>query len=118
MLASISSDFPEICGPMSGLQVPLQPGAAHSAFTVNSASQELKSIIAVPEGHLFARTTVGKVLLFLDASESIVDIHQQAAIYFDAKKCFAGAVPLVMFSEVPVSRDLRGARADKCLRHH
>jgi hypothetical protein len=97
MLASISSDFPEICGPMSGLQVPLQPGAAHSAFTVNSASQEPKSIIAVPEGHLFARTTVGKVPLFLDASESIVDIHQQAAVYFDVKKCFAGAVPLVMF---------------------
>jgi len=97
MLASISSDSPEICGPMSGLQVPLQPGAAHAALTVKPASRDFKSIIAVPEGHLFARTNVGTVPFFLDASESIVDIHQRAAIYFDVKKCFAGAVPLVMF---------------------
>jgi hypothetical protein len=97
LLLSISSDLPEVCGPMSGLQVPLQPGAAHAALTVKSTSPDLKSIVAVPEGHLFARTAVGKVPFFLDASNSIVDIHQQAAVYFDVKKCFAGAVPLVMF---------------------
>ncbi len=97
MVASISPDFPGICGPMCGLQVPLQPGAAHAALTVKPTSRVFKSIIAAPEGQLFARTTVGKVPFFLDASESIVDIHQRAAIYFDVKKCFAGAVPLVMF---------------------
>ena len=114
--ASISSDFPEICGPMSGLQVPLQPGAAHAALTIKPGSRELKSIVAVPEGHLFARTTVGKVPFFLDASESIVDIHQRAAIYFDVKKCFAGAVPLVMvlmsaFREICVAP----ARTNACV---
>jgi hypothetical protein len=96
-LACISSDSPEVCGPMSGLQVPLLPGAAHAALTVKSASCNLKNIVTVPEGHLFARTTIGKVPFFLDASNSIVDIDQQAAIYFDVKKCFAGTVPLVMF---------------------
>jgi hypothetical protein len=96
-VVSISSDLPEVCGPMSGLQIPLLPGAAHAALTVKSTSRDVKSIAAVPEGHLFARTTTGKVPFFLDASNSIVDIHQQAAIYFDVKKCFAGAVPLVMF---------------------
>jgi len=97
LLASIAADFPEVCGPMSGLQVPLQPGAAHAALIVKPVSRDFKSFIAVPEGQLFARATVGRVQFFLDASESIVDIHQQAAIYFDVKKCFAGAVPLVMF---------------------
>jgi hypothetical protein len=97
MLASISWDAPEVCGPMSGLQVLLQSGAAHAALTVKPTSRDFKSIIAVPDGQLFARTTLGKVPFFLDASESIVDIHQPAAIYFDVKKCFAGAVPLVMF---------------------
>ncbi len=96
-LLSISSDLPEICGPMSGLQVPLLPGAAHAALAVKSTSPDLKSIVAVSEGHLFARTAVGKVPFFLDASDSIVDIHRQAAVYFDVKNCFAGAVPLVMF---------------------
>jgi len=91
-LLSISSDLPEICGPMSGLQVPLLPGAAHAALAVKSTSPDLKSIVAVSEGHLFARTAVGKVPFFLDASDSIVDIHRQAAVYFDVKNCFAGCI--------------------------
>jgi hypothetical protein len=96
--ASVTADFPHLCGSMSGIQVPLQPGAAHSALTIHRpASDEFQSIIAAPEGQLFAAIRHAGVPFFLDASQSILDIHQRAASYFDVTKFFAGAVPLVMY---------------------
>ena len=95
--ASVSADFPEMCGPMSGLQIQLQAGGAHSALTINPAAGEFQGIITAAEGQLFSKLTCCGVPLFLDASQTTLGIHQRAAIYFDVKKSFAGAVPLVMY---------------------
>jgi hypothetical protein len=97
IVASVSADFPEMCGPMSGLPVQLKPGAAHAGLTIAAAAGEFQSIITAAEGHLFARSTRCGVPFFLDASQTTLDIHQRATIYFDVKKSFAGAVPLVMY---------------------
>jgi hypothetical protein len=93
---SVVDSFPEMCGPMSGLQVQLEPGAAESVLTVRS-SGEFQSIIAAPEGHLFVRFIYAGVPFFGDASQTLVSIHQTSATHFDVKKSFAGAVPLVMY---------------------
>ena len=96
--ASVTADFPDLCGPMSGIQVPLEPGATRSALIIHRpASDEFQPIIAAPEGQLFAAIRHAGVPFFLDASQSILDIHQRVQGCFDVKKLFAGAVPLVMY---------------------
>jgi len=94
---SFADDFPEMCGPMSGVQMQLEPGAADSVLTVRCASGEFQSIVAASEGHLFLGFTHAGVPFFGDASQTVIGIHQRSATYFDVKKYFAGVVPLVMY---------------------
>jgi hypothetical protein len=93
---SVADDFPEMCGPLSGVQMRLEPGA-DSVLTIRRAAGEFKSIVSAPEGHLFVGFPHAGVPFFGDASQTMVDIHQRAATYFDVKKSFAGAVPIVMY---------------------
>ncbi|QOG22570.1 MULTISPECIES: hypothetical protein [Bradyrhizobium] len=102
---SVTDTFPDMCGPMSGLRIQLQPGAADAALAI-AHSDELQSIVAAPEGYLFAGLTHSGLRFFADASRAMVDIHERAASYFDVKKRFAGAVPIVMY--------LRSAFRDVC----
>src|SRR5260370_18895331 len=97
LTVSIADDFPEMCGPMSGLHLQLERGAADSVLTIRPAAGEFQSIVAAPEGHLFLRIAHAGVPFFVDASHMVVGIHQRSATYFDVRKCFAGAVPLVMY---------------------
>lgn len=53
---SVTDTFPDMCGPMSGLRIQLQPGAADAALVI-AHSDELQSIVAAPEGYLFAGLT-------------------------------------------------------------
>ncbi|MGY3483098.1 hypothetical protein ACVW1C_000981 [Bradyrhizobium sp. USDA 4011] len=104
MPVSVTDSFPEMCGPMSGLQIQLERGADTTLVVRNS---DLRSIVEVREGHLFAEFTYSGVRFFADSSLTIVDIRERAASYFDVKKCFAGAVPIVMY--------LKWAFRDVCL---
>jgi hypothetical protein len=54
---SVADDFPEMCGPISGVQMQLEPGAADSVLTIRRAAGEFQSIVAAPEGHLFVGFT-------------------------------------------------------------
>jgi len=93
---SVTDTFPDMCGPMSGLRVQLHPGAMETALVIKHA-RALQSIVATPEGHLFAELTYSGVRFFADASLAMVNIRERAATYFDVKKRFAGAVPVVMY---------------------
>jgi hypothetical protein len=93
---SVTDAFPDMCGPMSALQIQLGPGAADAALVIRHGG-ELQSIVASPEGHLFAGFAYSGVRFFADASLAMVDIRERAATYFDVKKRFAGAVPVVMY---------------------
>ncbi|QOZ35137.1 hypothetical protein [Bradyrhizobium sp. CCBAU 53421] len=101
---SVTDSFPEMCGPMSGLQIQLER-AANTALVVRNSN--LQSIVGMREGHLFAEFTYSGVRFFADSSLAIVDIRERTATYFDVKKCFAGAVPIVMY--------LKWAFRDVCL---
>ena len=94
--ASITEDLPEICGPMSGLELELETSAAGLVLKVGRASG-VESIVDAPEGCLFARFVRDGVAFFCDPSPTIVDIHERSPTYFDVRKSFAGAVPLVMY---------------------
>lgn len=93
---SVTDAFPDMCGPMSALRIQLEPGAADAALIIRHGG-ELQSIIGTPEGHLFAGFAYSGVRFFADASLAMVDIRVRAATYFDVKKRFAGAVPVVMY---------------------
>ena len=93
---SVTDAFPDMCGPMSALRIQLEPGAADAALVIRDGG-ELQSIVGAPEGHLFAGFAYSGVRFFADASLAMVDIRERAATYFDVKKRFAGAVPVVMY---------------------
>jgi hypothetical protein len=94
--ASVTDALPDMCGPMSGLQIQLERGAADAALVIRDGD-ELQSIVGAPEGHLFAGFAYSGVRFFADASLTMVDIRERAASYFDVRKRFAGAVPAVMY---------------------
>ena len=93
---SVTDAFPGMCGPMSALRIQLAPGAVDAALVIRRGG-ELQSIVAAPEGHLFAGFAYSGVRFFADASVAMVDIRERAATYFDVRKRFAGAVPVVMY---------------------
>ncbi|WGR70590.1 MULTISPECIES: hypothetical protein [unclassified Bradyrhizobium] len=93
---SVTGAFPDMCGPMSAQRIQLEPGAADAALVIRHRG-ELQSIVVAPEGHLFAGFSYSGVRFFADASLVMVDIRERAATYFDVKKRFAGAVPVVMY---------------------
>ena len=93
----VAGDFPEMCGPMSGLQIRLEPEATDPAFAIRPDADGFRSLVAAPEGCLFARVIYCGTPFYCDASQGIVDIHQRSTTHFDIKKCFAGAVSLVMY---------------------
>ncbi|MCC8964854.1 hypothetical protein H8A95_21670 [Bradyrhizobium sp. Pear76] len=103
-IVSVTDSFPEMCGPMSGLQIQLERGHDTTLVVRNST---LHSIVGVSEGHLFAEFTYSGVRFFSDSSLTMVDVRERTAAYFDVKKCFAGAVPIVMY--------LKWAFRDVCL---
>ncbi|GIQ77006.1 hypothetical protein [Bradyrhizobium sp. RD5-C2] len=105
MTVSVTDAFPEMCGPMSGLRIEVERGAADAALVIRNS--QLQSIVGAPDGHLFAGFTNSGVHFFADSSLTMVDIRERTATYFDVKKRFAGAVPIVMY--------LKWAFRDVCL---
>ena len=93
---SVTDAFPDMCGPMSALRIQLESGAADAALVIRHGG-ELQSIVAAPEGHLFAGFAYSGVRFFADASLAMVDIRERAANHYDVRKRFAGAVPVVMY---------------------
>jgi hypothetical protein len=93
---SIAVDFPEMCGPMSGLQVHIEPGP-EAVLSIPPDKDTPHSIVGTPEGDLFAGIPHAGVPFFCDASQTIIDIHQCSKECFDVRRSFVGAVPLVMY---------------------
>jgi len=96
MTVSVADASLEMCSALSGVQIHLEPGAADAILAIRPGGG-FQSIVAAPGGHLFARCARAGVAFFLDASQSIVHIHERSATRFDVRKSFAGAVPLVIY---------------------
>ena len=96
-ILSVTGDFPEMCGPMSGLRVPVTPSEADQAFALSADGDTVHPIISTNAGAVFARLVCRGVPFYLNACRSTIDIRSHSAEYFDVKKCFCSAVPITMY---------------------
>jgi hypothetical protein len=103
---SVTSDFPEMCGPISGLRVPVTPTNVDQAFDVHGEGEVFHRIISTTDGDIFANVTYRGVQFFLSACRDTIDIDTPSRKPFDVKKCFCSAVPITMY--------LKWALADAC----
>ena len=94
---SVADDFVEMCGPLSGLDIKLEPGAADSALVFGEGGCGVQRLVSSREGLLFAGLPNAGVKIFVDASQTVVDIQQRSARHFDVRRTFSGAVPIVMY---------------------
>jgi hypothetical protein len=103
---SVSGDFPEMCGPMSGLQVSAKLTEKDLYFIVRPQARAHQTIISANREDVFLSVVCGGVRFFLNASAETIDINSPATKFFEVKECFCAAVPIVMY--------LRWAFADNC----
>lgn len=94
---SITNDVPEMCGPMSGLQVLVELSLGDVAFDIAREAPGFQSIIRSNTGELFLSITKGGMPFYLSGGSTIADIRSPQGKYFDVKKNFCGAVPAVMY---------------------
>jgi hypothetical protein len=94
---TVTDNFPEMCGPMSGLQVSVKQNEKDNCFDVRPQAAEHQNIISSDSGEKFLSVARDGVRFFLNASPGIVDISAPAPKYFDVKDHFCGAVPIVMY---------------------
>ena len=95
---SISQDWPEFCGPMSGIRVSNVHASEDSTFDVPHSGPNHQTLMTADQAPFFLKT-VGSGSLILAASGDIgVDLSAPVSgNYFDIKDCFIGAVPLVIY---------------------
>jgi len=94
---SVTDDFREMCGPLSGLEIRVGLSEQDACFLVESQGSQYRRIISGDFGDVFSSVTCQGVRFFLSASSSIVDIDSPATKYFDVKKHFCPAVPIVLY---------------------
>jgi hypothetical protein len=96
-LMSVTGDLPELCGPMSGLRVPIVPAGGDQAFSVQAENRALQSIISASDGVAFARVAWRGTHFYLNACRDTIDILATADEFFDVKKSFCSALPITMY---------------------
>lgn len=96
-VVSITSDAPEMCGPMSGMRVLVEPTEGDLVFDVAHQGQGFQDIIRANGGDVFLGVTCGGVRFYLNACCGTINIKSHSAKYFDVRKHFCRAVPIVMY---------------------
>ena len=93
---TVAIDFPEMCGPMSGMQV---PATLHEPVFVfdRGRHETFQSIIQTDQGELFFGVRYRGVQFYLNTFNRTIDISNLAVSYFDVKTSFCEAVPLVFY---------------------
>jgi hypothetical protein len=93
---SIAGDYGEMCGPMSGMRIPV---GLTDGLVCDFAPQGegFQSIIKLDHGHVFFRVIYQGVQFYINVSRRIVDIDAPSEQYFDVRKLFCEAVPTAMF---------------------
>jgi hypothetical protein len=94
---SVTSDFSEMCGPMSGIQAYVKPTEKDYCFDVQPETSGYQSIITANRGEIFVSVIRGGVRFFLNACSDIIDISSPAKKFFDVKEYFCSTVPIVMY---------------------
>src|SRR5665213_1638058 len=94
---TITADAPEMCGPMSGLRVPITLRSTGCVCEVGTVGEAFQSVVRANEGELFFGVTCAGVRFYLNAWGPTLDIGALSAEYFDVKKYFCEAVPLTFY---------------------
>jgi hypothetical protein len=103
---SVTGEFPEMCGPMSGLQVPVTPTEADQVFDLHGKGKAFDRIVSTNDGEVFAKVTYEGLPLYLSACRDTIDINTSSQKPFDIKEFFCSAVSITMY--------LKWAFADIC----
>jgi hypothetical protein len=94
---SITTALPEMCGPMSGLTVPVELTEGDLVFGVAAAQEGFKSVISTSNGQIFVRLLCQGTPFYLNACSRMVDINRVSEKHFDVKSHFLSAVPTTMY---------------------
>jgi hypothetical protein len=94
---TVTGDCPEMCGPMSGMRVPVPLQAAGRVCDVGPGVETFQSVIRSDEGDVFFGITYAGVRFYLDAGAGSLDIDALSSEYFDVRKFFCEAVPPVLY---------------------
>lgn len=94
---SVTPDHPDMCGPLSGLQITAQATGGERVFEVHDRAGQFQTIVAADGGELFCAVTCQGVRFYLNAPWTTIDITARASGYFDVRRHFASAVPIVLY---------------------
>ncbi len=94
---SVTADLPEICGPMSGMDVRVDLSRSDFLFDITHEGHAFRKILTTVDGQLFVRTTCQGVPVYLCASSRTVDLRSRTDKHFDVRKHFCSAVPIAMY---------------------
>lgn len=92
----ITADVTEICGPMSGMQVPAEVSEDDVLFEV-APRGTVRSIIAANDAQAFLEVTCDGARFYLSVCAETLDVTSVSSTYFDVKKHFCQAVPITMY---------------------
>jgi hypothetical protein len=94
---SVTRDFAEMCGPMSGIDAPVKVTEKDFYFDFQQEANVCQSIVTANYGDAFVSVNRSGVRFFLNACSEIIDINTLATKYFDVKEYFCSAVPVTMY---------------------
>ncbi|MCU1240016.1 MAG: hypothetical protein JWO71_742 [Candidatus Acidoferrum typicum] len=94
---SVTGDFPEMCGPMSGIQFQARTQGKQSVFDLCPRTDSFQSILSASDGHLFVAMQREGAQLFLNASTNVIDVAALCTKYFDVRENFFDTAPIVMY---------------------
>jgi hypothetical protein len=112
---TISGDFPSMCGPMSGLQVPVTLRADGCVCDVAPGDRSVQSIVEAAGAQLFFRVACAGVDFYVNSWESTLDISSFSTRYFDVKEFFCEAVPPVFYLKWAFRHAFSQAQTNACL---
>jgi hypothetical protein len=95
---SVTSDLPEICGPMSGISVSGLTLDSRLVFEVARNCKDCQSLIATSDGDIFLKALRWGLPIFISAGGANLDIETPVkGNFFDIKDYFCAAVPPVIY---------------------
>lgn len=95
---AVSNDFPEFCGPLSGLRTLPTENAVEVGLVFDEANANTTSLISNQHGAAFVKIDYQTVPVFFSISGKIVDIDSELTTRnFDIRKDFLSAVPIVLY---------------------
>jgi len=96
-IMTVTEDHTEMCGPMSGMRVPVTLSAPGCVCGVGPGLETFQSVVRADEGEVFFGVACAGVRFYLNAWARTIDISALSPKYFDVKKYFCEAVPLIFY---------------------